>query len=118
MPKLVILVTARIEEAHNLGEAWQKAGAPGVTLLEGYGIQRLKETSKHMEVLPGAISMLQLLRENEQTSIIILSLLDDEALVEPIIRATEAILGDLNEPNNGVAFVIDVERAFGLRRHG
>jgi nitrogen regulatory protein PII len=114
MAKLVILITARGEEGHNIGEAWQKAGAPGVTLIDCYGLRRLQEASKSYEVLPGMLSMLQLLREREETSLIVLSAVEDEALVDRLIDATQAIIGDLREPNNGLAFVINVERAVGL----
>lgn len=117
MPKLVILITARIEEAHTLGEVWQNVGAPGVTFIEGYGIGRLQEKSKHFEVLPGVVSMLQLLRENEETSLIMLSVVNEDDVVDKIIAATEGILGNLALPDNGIAFVIDVERTFGVRRH-
>jgi len=113
----VILITARGEEGHNIGEAWQKAGAPGVTLIDCYGIGRLQEASKSFEILSGTVSMLQLLREREETSLMVLSAVEDEKVVDRLIDATQAILGDLREPNNGLVFVIDVERAIGIRDH-
>ena len=41
MAKLVVLITGQVEEGHVIGQAWQAAGAPSVTLVEGYGLRRL-----------------------------------------------------------------------------
>ena len=115
MPKLVILITSRVEDCHTVGEAWQAAGAPGVTLIESYGLRRLQEVSQSLEVLPGALSLLEILRDNDEIkSVTMLSVVEENG-VEALIRATETVLGDLHQPNTGVLFVIDVERTVGLR---
>jgi hypothetical protein len=31
--------------------------------------------------------------------------------------ATQTVLGDLHDPNNGIFFMLDVERAVGVRDH-
>ncbi len=117
MAKLVILITARIEEGHSIGEAWQEAGAPGVTFIESYGLRRLQEAAKSAEVLPGVMSMFEILRENEETSLIVLSVVDNDTLVNKLLEATQAVLGDLLSPGTGVVFVLDVERTIGIRYH-
>jgi hypothetical protein len=117
MAKMAILVTSRIEEGHRIGEVWQSAGAPGVTLIESYGLRRLQEASRSAEFLPGMISMLDFLRQNEETSLVIFSVADDESVVDRLLDATESILGDLTQPNTGVFFVVDVARAVGIRDH-
>ncbi|HEX2908739.1 MAG TPA: hypothetical protein VHO69_17845 [Phototrophicaceae bacterium] len=117
MAKLVILITSRIDECHNVGEAWQAAGAPGVTLLESYGLRRMQEASKSLELLPGILSLMEILRENEEIKSGTLLALVENQHVDALIQAAETILGDLNLPNNGVLFVIDVERTVGLRDH-
>ena len=40
----------------------------------------------------------------------------DEATVDRIVAATEAVLGDLSLPNSGFLFVVPVSRAVGLRK--
>lgn len=115
MSKLVILITARVEEGHGIGEAWQQAGAPGVTFVESYGLRRLQEKSRSMEVLPGMMSMMEILRQSEETSLIVLSVVEDDMLVDKLVEATQAVLGDLLSPNTGLLFVIDVERSIGVR---
>jgi hypothetical protein len=117
MAKLVILITAQIEQVHSIGEAWHQAGAPGITVIEGFGLQVLKDLTTSAEVLPGALSLLEIMRENEPSSMVLLTLLEDGALVDSLQRETEAILGDLRAPNNGIFFTIDIERAVGIQRH-
>ena len=117
MAKLVILITGHIEEGHGIGEAWQQAGAPGVTFIESYGLRRLQEKSSTMEVLPGMMSMLEILRQSEETSLIVLSVVEDDSVVEKLVNATRSVLGDLTSPNTGVLFVIDVEWSIGIRDH-
>jgi nitrogen regulatory protein PII len=115
MAKLVMLITSRIGEIHTVGEGWKKAGAPGVTFIEGYGLRRLQEASKSGEILPGMLSLLEIMRDNEETSMVALTLIEDETIIDKLQAAAEAVLGSLYDPGSGIFFVINVERAVGLR---
>lgn len=117
MAKLIVLITARAEEGHLIGEAWQEAGAPGVTFIEGFGLRRIQEKTRGLEVLPGMMSLTEILRQNEHTSLVVLSVLDDDALADQLLAVTERILGDLRQPDNGVFFVVDLARALGVFDH-
>ena len=115
MAKLVILITSRLEEVHAVGEAWKSAGAPGVTFLEGYGIRRLQAVKNSGEILPGVISLMDILRDSEQTSMVVLSLIEDATLIPKLQQTTEAVLGDLHTPGSGIFFVVPVDQVVGLR---
>lgn len=116
MSKAVFLITSQTDKALEIAEAWQAAGAPGVTLLASYGLHRLQERSRSLE-LPLFVSMASVLRDLEETSEIIFSIVD-AALVDTLVEAASQVLGDLLLPNTGILFVIDVERVVGMRRHG
>ena len=116
MPKLLILITSHIEKALEVAEAWQRTGAPGVTLIDSHGLRRLQEKSQDLE-LPLFVSMASVLRQLEVTSQVILSVVQDHEL-DSLIKATEDVLGDLNKPDTGLAFVLEVERVVGLSYHG
>ena len=118
MPKFVVLITARIEDGHEIGNAWRRVGAPGVTIVEGYGLHRLQESAKSRELLPGMMSMLEILRQGEQTSLIIFTVVADDSIVDNLIAAAEKILGPLTEPDNGVLFTLNADRVVGVRDHG
>ncbi len=117
MAKLIVLITARPEDGHRVAEAWQEAGAPGVTLIEGFGLRRLQERARGMEVLPGMMSLAEIVRQSERTSLIVLSVVEDDALIDRLLAAAEHILGDLRQPDAGVFFVADLVRALGVFNH-
>ena len=115
MSKLVILITTHVEKALDVAEAWEAAGAPGVTLIESHGLHRLRERSKSLEI-PLFVSLAQVMRQMEETNQTILSVVDDD-LVDTLIGAACGILGveSLDAERSGVAFVLDVERVIGMR---
>lgn len=114
MSKLVVLITTHIEKGLAVAEAWDAVGAPGVTLIDTYGLHHLREKSKALE-LPLFVSMAQVMREIEQTNQTIFSVVEDD-LVDSLIEATCKALGTdtLAKPDTGVMFVIDVERTIGM----
>lgn len=116
MPKLIILITPQLEAGYEIAETWQENGAPGVTLIDGYGLFRLQEATRKSEVLPGILSMLEILRSRQNNNIILLSVVDTPAAVDRLVDIADQRLGGLPEPDNGIIFVLDVEKVIGLRQ--
>lgn len=118
MSKLMVLITTQTENGLQVAEEWQKAGAPGVTILDAHGVQGLqRQRGQHAPELPFAVSMAGILSQLRETNVLLLSVVEDD-LVDSLIALAQNIVGDLYQPENGIAFVIDVERVVGLRRHG
>jgi hypothetical protein len=117
LAKLVILITARHDLGHQIAEAWRQAGAPGVTFVESYGLRRLREASSNTEILPGLVSMFQILRDTDQSSLMLLSVVEDDATADRLLDVTEQTAGDMSAPDNGIAFVLDVGRTLGIRHY-
>jgi hypothetical protein len=88
--KLVILITTRVEKTMALAEAWQKAGAPGVTLVPSHGFRTLQERTRKLE-LPHFVNLSTILKQVDDTTQMLLSVVEE----------------------NGIGFVLDVERVFG-----
>ncbi|MCC6803826.1 MAG: hypothetical protein IT319_13165 [Anaerolineae bacterium] len=120
--KLIVLITAQIEAGLDIAQAWQDAGAPGVTVIRSHGLHTLQQELRSGSVeLPRMIAsmgaaMAAIIDNVEERSEILLSLVEDE-LVDRLIAAANQTLGDLTQPNHGILFVIPVERAIGVRRH-
>lgn len=120
--KLVLLITAQIEKGLEVAQAWRDAGAPGITIIRSYGIQTLLDEVEQGRVeLPLMVSsmataMAYVMDHVEQTTQIFLCVCDNP-LVDPLIDAAQSVLGDLTAPYHGVLFVLDVERAIGVRNH-
>ena len=120
--KLVVLITAQTEKGFRVAQAWQDAGAPGVTIVRSYGLATLQRQLKSGQVelprmvLSMATAMASVIDNVEERSELILSLVESD-MVDTLIDASQSVLGDLMEPDSGILFVIDVERAIGIRRH-
>ncbi|MEP7291467.1 MAG: P-II family nitrogen regulator [Chloroflexota bacterium] len=120
--KLVILITSQVEAGLDVAQAWQEAGAPGVTIIRSHGLHSLQRELRSGQVeLPRmmismGVAMAAILDNMEERGEIILSVVEDE-LVDALIAAANRVLGDLTEPDNGVLFVLPVEQAIGVRRH-
>jgi hypothetical protein len=112
MAKLVVLVTTHVEKTLAIAEAWQKAGAPGVTLVPSHGFRTLKERTRKLE-LPHFVNLSTILKQVDDTTQMLLSVVDDN-LVDALIRATRSVLPERLTPRTGIGFVIDVEHVFGM----
>lgn len=118
MPKLIMLITTHVDKGLAVAEAWEAAGAPGVTLIDSYGLHDLRERSRSLEI-PLFVSMARLMRQIEQTNQTILTVVDD-GLVDRLIDEACKVLGidSLDEEGSGVAFVLPVDRVIGMRTPG
>ena len=121
--KLIILITSDIESGLEVANRWQEAGAPGVTIVKSVGLHSLQQKIMRdsLEVpLHIASSMTSLmafvLREMEHTNHVLLSVVP-AALVPTLLDEARAVMGDLLEPNHGVAFVVPLDEAIGVRSH-
>lgn len=120
--KLVILITAQIEHGLEVAEAWQAVGAPGITIIRSHGLHSLqREVHSGAVELPRmvmsmAAAMASVIDNFEERSQIFLSVVDDE-LVDNLENAARKVLGDLEKPDNGVMFILPVERAIGVVDH-
>jgi hypothetical protein len=43
-------------------------------------------------------------------------MIDDEAVVEKVVAATQQVVGDLCEPDRGLLMVLPVSQVYGLRK--
>lgn len=118
--KLVILITTQIEHGLEVAQAWQDAGAPGVTILRTYGLYTLQQEAERGDIeLPRmvvsmAAAMAHIIDSVEERGELILSVVEDTK-VDALIGAANGILGDLTAPGHGVLFVLPVDRAIGVR---
>jgi nitrogen regulatory protein PII len=112
---MVLLVLDDAERSHDLLDAWEKAGAGGVTVWESTGLGRIRQAGLRDDV-PLMPSLAELLRQEEERHRTLFTVVKDEAMVDRLIEAVTEVAGNLNEPNTGVLFVLPVVRAIGLDR--
>lgn len=114
MYHMVLLVLDDLDLVHDMLNAWDKAGAPGVTILESTGLGRVRQEGirDDMPLMP---SLSSLMRPREERHRTLFTVVESEELVDAIVEATRSLVGDLNQPNNGVLFVLPVSRVLGIK---
>lgn len=118
--KLVILITAQLEQGMQVAQAWQDAKASGVTIIRTHGLRSLQEKIQRGSVeLPlvvrgAAAAMARILMTEEEQGAMLLSLVDD-GMEQTLEAAAQRVLGDMTQPYNGIMMVIDVMHAVGVR---
>lgn len=111
---LVVLVLDCTEQCHDVLNAWEEAGAGGITILESTGMRRMQAAMK--DDLPLMPSLRDLVAGQEAHHRTLFTVVPDEATVDRICAATERVVGDLSQPNTGLLFVVPVSRVLGLHR--
>lgn len=111
---LIVLVVDNPDDCGQILKVWEESGVRGATILESTGLGRVKQ-SWHMDDIPLMPSLREIFQRQEVRHRTVFSVVDEESKVDAIVAATESVLGDLDNENNGFLFVVPVLRAYGLR---
>lgn len=113
MKQMVIMVLNNPDHCMLLLEAWEAAGAPGITILESTGLVRMRRTGARDDV-PLIPSLSDFLRGKETHHRTIFSVVDDEAQAQALIQATRRAFERIDKnkmESSGVLFVMPVTEA-------
>lgn len=113
MMHLLVLVLDNMEQFPNVLDAWEGAGVTGVTILESTGLNRVRQGMR--DDFPLMPSLRSLLVGSETHHRTLFSVVEDEAVLERAIEATQGVVGDLSQPYTGLLFVLPVSQVFGLK---
>jgi len=112
MSYLVLLVLDDLDHSHDVLEAWEGAGAKGVTILESTGIGRLRRAGLRDDI-PLMPSLSDLFKSDETRHRTLFTVVETEELADRIIEGTQRVIGDLSQPHTGLAFVIQLQKVYG-----
>ena len=115
MSYLVVCVVDDPEKCVDLLPAWDRAGAPGATILESIGMQRVQARGARDD-LPLMPTISDLFRKMEIRHRTVFSVVDDPAVIDRIVEVSEEILGPFEEEHTGFLFTVEVDRVFGMWR--
>ena len=116
MPNLIVAILTDMQLCHDVIHAWEAAGVTGATILDSIGMRHLKQRQAQRDDLPLMPSLRKLLEMEEYNHRTIFSVVPDEFDVDDLVRRTEALVGDFDEPDSGFLFVVPVTRVRGLQR--
>ncbi len=111
MTHLLVVILNDLHVLPDLLDAWKRIGVPGVTLWNSVGGYQAENWLQKMGL--GGLGRL-LGGESQQRTLI--SLIDDDDLLEQAIAEADEIVQGFDRPHNGILFVLPVTRAVGLRK--
>lgn len=110
MAQLLVVILHESAQLPALLDAWQDIGLPGTTILDSAGARRAKGWLQRV----GFQAIGELFSASEVRNKTLLSVVENEELLEKAITVTEEIIGDLNIPHKGLLFVVPVTQVRGL----
>lgn len=114
MSHLLVFVLNNLEQYSDILDAWEEAGAPGITILESTGVGHIRSVVR--DDLPLMPSLSDLLASQEMHHRTLFTVIEDEQTLDKVIEATERVVGDFTRHHSGLLFVVPVSRALGLQK--
>ena len=105
-----VMVLDNSENLNDVLRAWMKAGVPGVTILESTGVNRVLPREQAGPMFAGFSQIFGSGRVGHNTLFAVIESLE---LAETAVKATEAIIGALDNPHTGIVFVLPIVKAWG-----
>lgn len=108
---LLVMVLDDTSRLNDVLAAWQTAGVRGVTILESTGLARTLERHQAGGAFAGFGAAFGGGRVGHNT---LFAVIDDITVAGVVAERVQSILGNLDEPNTGILFVLPVLAAWGL----
>lgn len=113
---LILFVLNDADKLSHLLDAWEEAGVSGATILHSSGLGRVRKNAGLMDDLPLMPSLEALLQMEEYFSRTLFTVVEDEAVGEKVLQATQKVVGSLDKPNSGLLLMLPVARVYGGKR--
>jgi nitrogen regulatory protein PII len=108
--KLLVFILNKEEHLEEILEAFFELNIKGATILDSVGMGSI--VARDIPIFAGFKSLLQGSRPANKTILTVIP----ENLVEPAVKAIEQIVGSLEEPGNGLMFVLNIDQIYGLSK--
>ncbi|GIK54949.1 MAG: hypothetical protein HND44_01085 [Chloroflexi bacterium] len=115
MHYMILLVLNNLDDCPPVLDAWEALGVGGITILESTGLGKARKSGIR-ENVPTMPSLVDFFRRSEERHRTIFTVVDSEEMADKLLEITEQTLGNLEDADNGVLFVLPVSKARGI--HG
>ena len=115
---LIILFLHNPDLLEELMEAWDQEGVNGATILFSVGMGKFLEKQGLRDDIPLIPSLEDFYEASETLSRTIFATVKEETLIDKIVAATQRVMGDLNQPENGMLLVMPVLKSYGFYKTG
>ncbi len=108
--KLLVFILNKEEHLEEILEAFLELNIKGATILDSVGMGSI--LAQDIPIFAGFKNLMKGSRPANKT---ILTLIP-ENLVQPAVKAIEQVVGSLEEPGNGLVFILNVDQIFGISK--
>ncbi len=113
---LILFVLPDAAIIDDILDAWDEAGVGGITIFGSTGLARIRAKGAWRDDLPLIPSLDDFRKHIENLNRTLITIVENDAMVEKVVKATESVTGDLNNPNTGILAILPVIKAYGLNR--
>ena len=108
--KLLVFILNKEEYLEEILEAFLELNIKGATILDSVGMGSI--LAQDIPIFAGFKNLMRGSRPANKTILTVIP----EKLVKPALQAIEQVVGSLEEPGNGLLFVLDINQLFGLSK--
>jgi hypothetical protein len=112
MPVLLVAVLDDPAKIWDVLDTWQSLGVRDATIFDSTGLHRAQTWRDDVPLFPSVHDLLESTEAHHRT---IWSVVDEGVNLDELAKATEKIVGPLDEPHTGILFAIPIVRSWGLR---
>lgn len=113
---MVLLVLNDPDKLKAVLEAWESAGVSGITVLHSTGLGKLRQEPSLWDDLPLLPNLEHFYEHEELHSRTIFSVVSDEGIADRLVKVTQALIGDFNQPETGLLVVMPLVKVYGLEK--
>jgi len=115
---MILLVINNPDHLDEVLTAWENAGVSGITVLPSTGLGRIRQKDGLRDDVPLIPGLEDFYHHESDISHTLFTLVDTKEITQKVVNATEEIIGDLDEPENGILAVLPTVEVHGLIHHG
>lgn len=113
MSYLVVFVLDSPDLCQDVLDAWEGAGAKGITILESTGIGRVRQAGIR-DNIPLMPSLSDLFKSDETHNRTMFSVVDELDAAHALVSAAQDTVGGIDKPNSGLLFVAPLLEVYGM----
>lgn len=109
----LFLVLNETKYLEDILEAFVEVGVKGATIVDSQGMGRALAVNSDQHI-PMFGYLKNLMDDAHPYNKTIFTVLDDQALVDKVVKAVDDVVGDINKPGVGFMFTIPVGSVYGI----
>ena len=111
---MILLVLNNPDYLDDVLTAWENAGVSGITVLPSTGLGRIRQKDGLRDDVPLIPGLEDFYHHESDISHTLFTLVDTKEITQIVVNETEKIIGNLDEPGNGILVVLPTIEIHGL----